>query len=80
MSIAHSTTLEATVIAELPQHLFRLELSPAGGAGGSVITASLSDQARRLGVHVRTGQRVLVHRASRDPGRGIITGLCSRSF
>jgi translation initiation factor IF-1 len=75
MSIAQSTTLEAMVIAELPQHLFRLELPSAGGA---VITASLSDQARRLGVHVRTGQRVLVHRASRDPGRGIITGLCSR--
>ena len=75
MSIAQPTTVEANVIAELPQHLFRLELPSAGGA---VITASLSDQARRLGVHVRTGQRVLVHRASRDPGRGIITGLCAR--
>ncbi|HFE47158.1 MAG TPA: hypothetical protein ENJ18_17005 [Nannocystis exedens] len=75
MSIAQPTSLEARVIAELPQHLFRLELPSAGGA---IITASLSAEARRLGVHVRTGQRVLVHRASRDPGRGIITGLCAR--
>lgn len=75
MSIAQPTTLEATVIAELPQHLYRLELPSAGGA---VITAGLSDEARRLGVHLRTGQRVLVRRASRDPGRGIITGLCAR--
>lgn len=75
MNTALPTTFEATVIAELPQHLFRLELP---SAGGTVITASLSDEARRLGVHVRTGQRVLVRRASRDPGRGIITGLCAR--
>lgn len=75
MNTALPTTFEAMVIAELPQHLFRLELPSAGGA---VITASLSDEARRLGVHVRTGQRVLVRRASRDPGRGIITGLSAR--
>jgi translation initiation factor IF-1 len=78
MSIAQPTTLEATVIAELPQHLYRLELPSEGGAGGTVITAGLSDEARRLGVHLRTGQRVLVRRASRDPGRGIITGLSAR--
>ena len=78
MSIAQPTTLEATVNAELPQHLYRLELPSAEGAGGAVITAGLSDEARRLGVHLRTGQRVLVRRASRDPGRGIITGLCAR--
>ena len=76
MNTALPTTFEATVIAELPQHLFRLELPSAGGA--IVIMESLSDEARRLGVHVRTGQRVLVRRASRDPGRGIITGLCAR--
>jgi translation initiation factor IF-1 len=81
MSIAHTTTFEAMVIAELPQHLYRVELpsSKEGVAGGPVITAGLSDEARRLGVQVRTGQRVLVRRASRDPGRGIITGLSARA-
>lgn len=79
MSVAHSTTFEAMVIAELPQHLYRVELpSTEGAAGGAVITASLSDEARRLGVQVRTGQRVQVRRASRDPGRGIITGISAR--
>jgi hypothetical protein len=77
----HANTFEATVVAELPQHLYRLEVSRAFGPdeaehlSGAVLTASLSVDARRLGVHVRTGQRVLVQRASLDPGRGIITGL-----
>ena len=62
------------MIAELPQQLFRLELPTPGDA---VITASLSAEARRLGVDIRTGQRVLVRRTSRDPGRGIITGVCA---
>lgn len=75
MSHSLPTTVEATVLAELPQQLFRLEL-PTPGA--PVITASLSAEARRLGVEIRTGQRVLVRQASRDPGRGIITGLCAR--
>jgi len=70
-----STTFEATVVAELPQHLFSLEPTHSPGA---VLTASLSVDARRLGVHVRTGQRVLVQRASLDPGRGIIMGLAQR--
>ena len=70
-----TNTFEATVVAELPQHLYRLE---AEHPAGSVLTASLSLDARRLGVNVRTGQRVLVQRASLDPGRGIITGLALR--
>ena len=80
----HANTFEATVVAELPQHLYRLEVSRAFGPdeaehlSGAVLTASLSVDARRLGVHVRTGQRVLVQRASLDPGRGIITGLALR--
>jgi translation initiation factor IF-1 len=59
-------TFEATVIAELPQQLFRLETEE-----GPLI-ANLSAEAKRLGVKFRTGQRVLVQRASLDPGRGII--------
>lgn len=79
MNDLHITTFEATVVAELPQHLYRLEAEhSAGGSAGAVLTASLSLDARRIGVHVRTGQRVLVQRASLDPGRGIITGLALR--
>ena len=62
-------TLEATVIAELPQQLFRLETED-----GPLI-AGRSEEAKRLGLQIRTGQRVLVRRASLDPGRGIIVGL-----
>jgi translation initiation factor IF-1 len=75
MTEFHATSIEATVVAELPQHLYRLETSHPAAA---VLTASLSLEARRSGVHVRTGQRVLVQRASLDPGRGIITGLAFR--
>ncbi len=71
MSTSSHTTFEATVIAELPQQLYRLE-TPEGP-----LTAGRSDEARRLGVRIRTGQRVLVRRASLDPGRGIIVGLAS---
>ena len=86
MNNFHANTFEATVVAELPQHLYRLEVSRAFGPdeaehlSGAVRTASLSVDARRLGVHVRTGQRVLVQRASLDPGRGIITGLALRQL
>ena len=59
-------TFEATVIAELPQQLFRLETEEGP------LVANLSEEAKRLGVKFRTGQRVLVRRASLDPGRGII--------
>ena len=69
MTSTPQTTFEATVIAELPQLLFRLD-SEAGS-----LTASPSEEAKRLGVHIRTGQRVLVQRTSLDPGRGIIVGL-----
>lgn len=75
MNLPHVDTFEATVVAELPQQLYRLE---AGPPSQSVLTASLSAEARRLGVTVRTGQRVLVRRASLDPGRGVITGLALR--
>ena len=64
-----SQPFEATVVAELPQQLFRLETEE-----GSLI-ASRSEEAKRLGLRIRTGQRVLARRASLDPGRGIIIGL-----
>ena len=75
MNDTPANTFEAIVVAELPQHLYRLEAEHPSGA---VLTASLSLDARRMGVNVRTGQRVLVQRASLDPGRGIITGLALR--
>ena len=62
-------TFEATVVAELPQQLFRLDTTD-----GSLV-AGFSEECKRLGVSVRTGQRVLVRRASLDPGRGVILGL-----
>ena len=65
------STLEATVIAELPQQLFRLETEE-----GPLI-AGRSEEAKRLGLQIRTGQRVLVRRASLDPGRGIIVALAT---
>jgi hypothetical protein len=64
-------TFEATVVAELPQQLFRLESSD----GLAHLVAGPSEECKRLGVTVRTGQRVLVRRASLDPGRGVILGL-----
>ena len=54
------------MIAELPQQLFRLDTEE-----GPLI-AGPSEEAKRLGVRIRTGQRVLATRASLDPGRGII--------
>jgi translation initiation factor IF-1 len=64
-----SQTFEATVVAELPQQLFRLETED-----GELI-ASRSEEAKRLGLRIRTGQRVLAKKAGLDPGRGIIIGL-----
>ncbi|GEM_PF-1690947 len=65
-TIIPMTTLEATVVAELPQQLYHLKTDD-----GSLV-ANLSEETKRLGVKFRTGQCVLVRRASLDPGRGII--------
>ena len=62
-------TFEATVVAELPQQLFRLDTLQGQ------LVAGPSEECKRLGIIVRTGQRVLVRRASLDPGRGVILGL-----
>lgn len=67
--ITLQSTLEATVLAELPQQLYRLETDD-----GPLI-AGRSEEAKRLGLQIRTGQRVLVKRTSLDPGRGIIVAL-----
>lgn len=64
-----SDLIEATVVAELPQQLFRLETKD-----GELI-ASRSEEAKRLGIRIRTGQRVLARKAGLDPGRGIIVRL-----
>lgn len=66
-------TFEATVVAELPQQLFRLESSDSQQL--TQLVAGPSEECKRLGIIVRTGQRVLVRRASLDPGRGVILGL-----
>ena len=68
MSTQHST-IEATVIAELPQQLFRLDSKE-----GPII-AGRSEEAIRQGVTIRTGQRVRVQRARLDPGRGVILAV-----
>jgi hypothetical protein len=65
-------TFEATVVAELPQQLFRLE---SFDSHHGQLVAGPSEECKRLGIIVRTGQRVLVRRASLDPGRGVILGL-----
>jgi translation initiation factor IF-1 len=70
LSDQHHHAVEATVTAELPQRLFRLETTD-----GNQIVAGPSEEAKRLGVQIRTGQRVLVREASLDPGRGVIIGL-----
>lgn len=62
-------TIEATVVAELPQQLFRLE-----SEDGPII-AGRSEEATRQGMLIRTGQRVRVKRARLDPGRGVIISV-----
>ena len=58
--------VEAVIVAELPQRLFRVR------SGDQSWTASLSGHLRRVGTQLRTGQRVLVREATLDPGRAII--------
>jgi translation initiation factor IF-1 len=62
--------VQATVTAELPQQLFRLQLSD-----GTVILAGRSEELGRLARPIRTGTRVMVRRARLDPSRGTIVAL-----
>lgn len=70
MSNAARDTVEATVTAELPQQLFRLQITD-----GTVILAGRSEELGRLARPIRTGARVLVRRARLDPSRGTIVAL-----
>jgi translation initiation factor IF-1 len=62
--------VEATVTAELPQQLFRLQISD-----GTVILAGRSEELGRLARPIRLGNRVMVRRARLDPGRGTIVAI-----
>lgn len=61
--------LGATVLAELPQRLFRLSLDD-----DTTLIAGLSTEAKRLGLPINVGMRVTVRRARLDPARGTILG------
>lgn len=63
-------TVLATVTAELPQQLFRLQISD-----GTVILAGRSEELGRLARPIRMGSTVMVRRARLDPGRGTIIGI-----
>jgi len=70
MSNAAIDAVQATVMAELPQQLFRLQISD-----GTVILAGRSEELGRIARPIRTGHRVLVRRARLDPSRGTIVAL-----
>ena len=65
-----SEVVNATIVADLPQRLFRLETE-----GGSNLVAGLSPQVQRLGTTFKPGDRVRVRPAASDHGRGTILGL-----
>lgn len=70
MSTTAIDTVPATVTAELPQQLFRLQISD-----GTVILAGRSEELGRLARPIRTGTRVMVRRARLDPSRGTIVAI-----
>jgi translation initiation factor IF-1 len=61
--------IEATVLAELPNRLYRVET-----AEGRHLTVGPSPEAKRLGMDIRRGERVLVRPSQNDPLRGLIVG------
>ena len=63
-------TVDATVVTELPQRLYRLKTDD-----GTLLTAGASEDALRTGLAIVVGGRVRVRRASLDPARGVIVGL-----
>lgn len=64
-----SSAVQAVIVAELPQRLFRLKTPE-----GDEIVAGPSPQAMRLGLKLEPGQSVRVRRTRLDPGRGVILG------
>jgi hypothetical protein len=63
----HGDIVTATITAELPHRLFRLQTQD-----GALITAGASSDAARLGIAFRLGMSVTVRRARLDPARGTI--------
>lgn len=70
MPVSATEAVQGTVTAELPQRLFRLQLSD-----GTVVIAGPSEALGRLARPIRTGATVMVRRAQLDPGRGTIVAL-----
>ena len=70
MQTSAKEAVPATVMAELPQRLFRLQISD-----GTVVIAGPSEELGRLARPIRTGSTVMVRRAQLDPGRGTIVAL-----
>ncbi|MCB9716817.1 MAG: hypothetical protein H6712_23365 [Myxococcales bacterium] len=70
MNSAASEAVLATVVAELPQRLFRLQFTD-----GTVVVAGPSEELGRLARPIRKGDRVRVRRARLDPGRGTIVAV-----
>lgn len=62
--------VNATILADLPQRLFRLETED-----GTPLIAGLSPQVQRLGQTFKPGDQVRVKPASHDNSRGTILGL-----
>lgn len=69
MTSTGEALVPATVVAELPQRLFRLLLDDE-----SSLVAGLDPEAKRLGIPIHIGMRVTVRRAALDPARGTILG------
>jgi hypothetical protein len=61
--------IEATIVAELPKHLYLLETEDHAR-----IIAGPSPETRRVGGHYKPGQTVRVRVTAADPSRGIILG------
>jgi len=70
MHSSANDAVRATVMAELPQRLFRLQISD-----GTVVIAGPSEELGRLARPIRTGTTVMIRRARLDPGRGTIVAL-----
>ena len=66
--------VQGTVLAVLPQRLYRIETED-----GSILTAGESPENQRLGRAFKAGDRVRIRPAPYDPARGTILGLTSET-
>jgi translation initiation factor IF-1 len=62
-------TVEATIVAILPDAMLRVRLD-----SNEELTAHVAEEFRRVSTSVRPGDRVVVQRASRNPHRATIVG------